>query len=600
MAANEHNKRLERKLIEMWLLANDGQASAEQLETLSRELESDPSARQLVLSVAQQQGWLTWQSGPTPSLEPAACAEVAPRQPRSPSSIPVRGSWARSLNQLAGNLLGTRLLSAPGLLTVACLCLAVVWSQPLWKRPVPVVAKNGLLQARIIGGTPCVWDSAGVQQTTLNSPIREGDSLQLLEGIAELSLQHQMTSAKLVMEGPAAVLLARQAIPTLRYGKITIETVSSSSTRFPVETPFGRVMLEPGTEVGISAFGGSAQVHVFSGVATVESPWFPSIPQGDGSKTIEAGQALYFEGVGGVELAITPGTASRDRFTPKVSMQSDFLAVGREYVREIKYAGPVAYWRFDQEHRRSDDKGEFVLNEMSNRFNGRIRGKVHWVGPEGNQAIEFGVTPEPGSMVVDGSWDEVLDGDYTLEAWIKPSHYHLGSIMGFIGEFDWQHHRNEHGVLLEVGGTSPPSTIHRPERIRFLHRPNMGVMGGVSCFSDRPYKPRQWQHVAAVRDGDDLRLFLDGQLVATGTEPAKMRLGLQLVLGQLYTETVERFFIGHMDEVAVYARALSAEEIRRHHELLRPPVHLKAPANNRLTAARGETNRLVASLTNIN
>jgi hypothetical protein len=230
----------------------------------------------------------------------------------------------------------------------------------------------------------------------------------------------------------------------------------------------------------------------------------------------------------------------------------------------------VAYWRFDQQNRRADETGELVLNEMGSRYTGRIRGKVRWVGPEGNQAIEFGVTSQPGSMVVDESWDEVLDGGFTLEAWIKPSHYHLGSIMGFIGEFDWQDHRNKHGVLLEVGGTAMPSSIHQPERIRFLHRPRLGVQGGVSCFSDRAYAPRKWQHVAATRHGAELQLSIDGQIVASGTDATKMAAGLQLVLGQLYTETVERFFIGHVDEVAIYDRSLSPEEIRRHYRLLRP------------------------------
>jgi hypothetical protein len=41
-------------------------------------------------------------------------------------------------------------------------------------------------------------------------------------------------------------------------------------------------------------------------------------------------------------------------------------------------------------------------------------------------------------------------------------------------------------------------------------------------------------------------------------------------MGQLYTETVERFFIGHVDEVAIYDRPLSADEVAKHFQLLRP------------------------------
>jgi hypothetical protein len=126
-------------------------------------------------------------------------------------------------------------------------------------------------------------------------------------------------------------------------------------------------------------------------------------------------------------------------------------------------------------------------------------------------------------------------------------------------------------VLLEVNGTSQPSDIHQPHKIRFLHRGTLGVMGGISCWSDRSYEPRRWQHVAAIREGSKLRLYLDGELVQEGEDPAATPLGLQLVIGQLYTETVERFFIGQLDEVAIYDRALPEAEVRRHFERLRGP-----------------------------
>jgi hypothetical protein len=598
MVANDQTTRKERDLIEAWLLANEGRASDAQLASLSRHLEEDPAARQLILSIAHHQGWLVWQGGPTMDVATAlhgnenpantclACTELAPTP------------WHERFVGWSGNLWNTRLFSLAGMVMVACLCGALLWMQQARQNSMALIAENDLLDARIVGGTPCVWDSSGIQYLDPNHRLRQGDSLQLLEGIAELSLEHQSTMAKLVMEGPAAVLLAREAIPSLRYGKITVATDAPSITRFPVETPFGRVMLEAGTEVGISAFGGSAQVHVFTGVATVKSPWLVSQADNTDSRIVSAGEALFFDGVGDVALRVAEGKASRDRFTPQVSMQSDFLLVGQEYVETVRNAEPVAYWRFERDAS-NVAANEVLMNTMGDRFNGRLRGKVRWVGPEGNQAIEFGVTPEPGSMVVDESWDDVLDGDCTLEAWIKPSHYHCGSIMGFIGEFDWKDRRNKHGLLLEVGGTSQPSTIHQPERIRFLHRPKLGVMGGVSCFSDRSYQPRRWQHVVAVREGVSLRLYLDGKLVANGTDPTRMTTGLQLVLGQLYTETVERFFIGHVDEVAIYDRALSADEIRQHHRLLRPhrDSDQKNPTSDRHLTERASTieNRILAA-----
>jgi Concanavalin A-like lectin/glucanases superfamily len=595
MVAFENNRRRERELIEIWLRANEGQASDNELQALSQWLEDDADARRLILSLAHHQGWLAWQGGPTPALADSARKRGKPMSDCDscgPRAAEGWQSWGARFRNWSGGLRRVPLLSMRGALAVMCLAAAMLWLQQQYRvHEAAVLQDSNFVDARIVGGTRCVWDSAGIQTVAWNHSLRDGDSLQLLEGIAELALEHRSTVAELIMEGPAAIVLARQAVPSLRYGKITVATEAPSNNRFPVETPFGRVMLEAGTEVGISAFGGAAEVHVFTGVATVESPWLVSPEQGIVSKVVSAGQALFFDGVGAMALRVAEGPARREGFTPQVSMQSDFLAVGPDYVREIHEASPLAYWRFERESRRSDQNGELVLNDVSDRFHGRLRGKVRWVGPEGNQAIEFGVTPEPGSMVVDESWSEALDGDFTLESWIKASHYHLGSILGFIGEFDWQDRRNKHGILLEVGGTSQPSSIHQPERIRFLHRPKLGVQGGVACFSERPYQPRRWQHIAAVRDGDHLRLYLDGELVSSAKDASRMTLGLQLVLGQLYTETVERFFVGHVDEVAIYDRALKETEIRRHHLLLRGPV--KRPANAPLRQERLSTSPVV-------
>jgi hypothetical protein len=355
-------------------------------------------------------------------------------------------------------------------------------------------------------------------------------------------------------------VLTGQGAISLRYGKIIV-TTGDLGERYPIETSFGRVLIEPNAQTGLVSFGSTEEIHSFIGEAKVESPWLTS-NDFEGGAVVKAGEALHFKELKDGALEAVYGVVQAWRFTLQVPMTHDFLAVRPEYVREITASQPVAYWRFE------GAKDGVVRNEVADRFHGRLKGQVGWVGPEGNQAIEFGITPEPGSLVVAESWGDLLGGDFSVEAWIKPSHRHLGSILGFIGEFDWQDRRNKHGLLLEVNG--PASGDNSLQRLRFLHRPVLGVTGGVSLYSDRSYQPRRWQHVAAVREGDELRLYLDGELVQQATTAERLPRGLQLVVGQLYTETVERFFIGHVDEIAIYDRPLSEREIQRRHELLRP------------------------------
>jgi hypothetical protein len=325
-------------------------------------------------------------------------------------------------------------------------------------------------------------------------------------------------------------------------------------------------MAEPNSDVGLIGFGSLAEVHCFAGRVAVESPWLRSEGDNVASVSLSAGDGLQFDDVGGAMLETREIAAEQQQFTPQVSMSSDFLSVSPRYVREIMRANPVAYWRFEEL------SGGVVQNEIGPTHQGRVKGQVRLAGPSGNRALQVGIDASPGSIVASESWDDVLSGDFSIELWMKPSHHHLGSMVGFVGDFDLVDKRNKHGVLLETCGPSGPSDWLRVNRLRFLHRSQLTANSahGVSCFSTNAYRARRWQHVVAVKEGSDLRLFLDGELAQTAHDEQATPRGLQLVIGQLYTETVERFFIGQLDEAAIYDRPLSASEVARHFELLRP------------------------------
>lgn len=545
----------ERELIELWLLAAEGAADDAQLARLNGWLETELEARETILTVARQQGWLAWNAVELPL--PSALGALANDKPEPTAPVHdsrrgrTRWAWAALAASLVGFLAGQW------------------YSNPRRARQL-ASADVSPVQATMVSSTGCVWGPGSAANLFRGNGLASGDSMQLLEGIAEFRIGLGDSDVRLQLEGPASVVLTAAGTANLSYGKIIVKTGSLDGSAYAVETSFGRVLVRPQSEVGLVSFGSTAEVHSFRGDVTVASPWIKTDDETVAKEAVMEGEALHLQDVGDAMLDARRGPAQRHRFTLQVPMSNDFLAVGADYVREVTRSAPVAYWRFEGE------RDGVIPNEMGDRFHGRLKGQVRWIGPEGNRAMEFGVTPEPGSLIVNESWDEVLDGNYSLEAWIKPSHYHLGSIMGFIGEFDWQDRRNKHGVLLEVNGTSQPSDIHQPQRIRFLHRAKLGCIGGLSCWSEKHYEPRRWQHVAAIREGAELKLYLNGELVQHGEDKEPTPLGLQLVIGQLYTETVERFFIGHIDEVAIYDRALQSSEVARHHELLRPSA--KRPA----------------------
>jgi hypothetical protein len=74
-------------------------------------------------------------------------------------------------------------------------------------------------------------------------------------------------------------------------------------------------------------------------------------------------------------------------------------------------------------------------------------------------------------------------------------------------------------------------------------------------------------------------LFIDGKLVGKTKESTKLPDGLYVLMGQLYPrsaylndEVTSRLFVGELDEVALYDRALSESEIQQHFQLAQPDL----------------------------
>ena len=72
--------------------------------------------------------------------------------------------------------------------------------------------------------------------------------------------------------------------------------------------------------------------------------------------------------------------------------------------------------------------GQSFQTKWCLRFACLVTGELGRVVYRGNQAVEFGVTGEGGEIVSTELFDDAIDDSYSVEFWIKPSHYHLGSV----------------------------------------------------------------------------------------------------------------------------------------------------------------------------
>src|SRR5262249_14491605 len=136
--------------------------------------------------------------------------------------------------------------------------------------------------------------------------------------------------------------------------------------------------------------------------------------------------------------------------------------------------------------------------------------------------------------------------------------------------------RDEHHVsLLELTARSQRS-LFEPCAVRFLDRWPPGLSGGVNVFSRRSFIPALWHHVVGQKVGERLELYIDGRLVGSSPAapnppaPAVLTTPCWLLVGRLKQRTLPpqtgeiRPFEGRIDELAIYERSLTVEEIRRH------------------------------------
>jgi len=117
------------------------------------------------------------------------------------------------------------------------------------------------------------------------------------------------------------------------------------------------------------------------------------------------------------------------------------------------------------------------------------------------------------------------------------------------------------GDVLAIGGTNGNSG-----RLTF------GALAGRTVIG-----PKIWNHVALVRDGGRAAVFLNGNLEFSGHAASGHSSGVFIGAADGQGETFE----GKIDEVALYDRVLTAEEIQRRYLLAVPaPVPPPAPPSS--------------------
>jgi hypothetical protein len=411
--------------------------------------------------------------------------------------------------------------------------------------------------AYLTSANGCAWGGDSVKTWTVGHSVESGSEIALHSGIAEFRLDNGVSFG---MEGPASLLLASPSKLVLQYGKLTAH-VPWGSGDFKIVLAGCRVAARD-AEFGLSLTGEKLDIHVFSGEVMATNSLASaqaddedvSYDENDfANAVITAGRALRLTARGEMLRVVGWEKAVPDHFVTKLSMSGP-LTVTDEYVNQIKSAQPVGYWRFEQV---SDSK---IPNEIKSGPPLIVREHSSLVGDAGNLSAEL----HWGS-----NWDlrtdsklPLMRSDYSIEAWVKPSHLHRGNLISL----ECQGRKKSNARIELQGGMGDAYSSMVRGSLRFVHRdyPQQRALS-VSCFSSSPYTVRRWQHVAAVKTKSKMVLYIDGKRVGSSDlgEGLDFPKDVYVLVG-LNSSISGRRFVGQVDELAIYDRALTEEEIVRH------------------------------------
>jgi hypothetical protein len=221
------------------------------------------------------------------------------------------------------------------------------------------------------------------------------------------------------------------------------------------------------------------------------------------------------------------------------------------------FADVVAEWHMDE------GQGTVVDDSSGNDRDGTVVG-ASWTDGILGHALRFN-----GASFVTAP--NVPTSEFTLEAWIR-----AGAAPA------------EYGTILEKWLTGQGGAWILSLQPALNPRLDWGVSGsGIATDSTVPVELRKWHYLAATVSYDSgtnlssSRVYLDGELVGSLTNnpdagpPTSYETGVTIGASKYDDGPATQYFTGVIDEVTIYDRPLSEEEIRHRYQntLLRALLH---------------------------
>lgn len=238
------------------------------------------------------------------------------------------------------------------------------------------------------------------------------------------------------------------------------------------------------------------------------------------------------------------------------------LTVSQRYVDMVKRQQPLLYWRFEQ------SQDNLVKNEVHDQWAAEIVGSdaENRLITIRNGYVQFRRGETSRYLGSNDPLVGINQGPYTIECWLNPDDLQHATCLGLLPTWD----RRGHDYLNVFEILTDTFLIHEPGAFRFLHRnpPAKSYAKGTNLISPGICVPSVWQHLVMIKGDRHLAMYFNGRLVKQiDVENANGSGEFQLLVGQLSFDGW-RQYAGGIDELALYPRQLTEDEIRTHYQTM--------------------------------
>ncbi|MEN3943980.1 LamG domain-containing protein [Prosthecobacter sp. SYSU 5D2] len=260
--------------------------------------------------------------------------------------------------------------------------------------------------------------------------------------------------------------------------------------------------------------------------------------------------------------------------TSLVSLASSRLAIAAPlstYARRVLEKKPCGYWRLGEK------AGPNVADASGQEHTGTAHGAVTFgqkgmLDRDADTALVFDGKTSYVEIPSHPSFSQPTSGaGLTVEVWMRPD------VLDFTGEGEENYihwlGKGESGKH-EWAFRFYPRQSSRPNRISaYIFSPGPGL--GSGAYTEEEIKPGKWIHIVATYDPGDatnpkagVTMYKDGKMTgspATAPGAPYKSYDVMPVAGtaplRIGTRDTKNFFVGALDELAIYPRVLTAREV---------------------------------------